>query len=833
MNTKKGKILTVMVCIVMCVTAFVVAGTMYVSAQFSDVWVDDDYPHNEDTDGDEFFRTIGAGINNVAISGTVHVYAGTYSSTTNGESFPLKIGKSITLQGEDRDTTIIDGNGSYDVIEVLSSDVTITGFEIKGGSPHLSAGIAIDGCDNIYITHNRLLHNYEGIRMSPESTGIHINDNIVRANDEHGILIFALPMTPIPCWNLEIKDNTIIGNRGDGIHASSRCYLDNTLIDGNVIEHNSNGIILRGGAYENTITDNRIAMNLKDGINIYDSSTNKIGFNKILENGGNGIVLSSFTAATETYVSKKTNDNSITCNDILRNGDNGIAFFSYNYGSYSLFNYVNDNTISHNRISDNDNHGIYFYSYADTCPACINDNKIYWNSIMINEKYGIYLELGPATHPNYIESNKFYRNNIAMNGRSPQAYDEASNHWDDDYPACGGLGGNWWSDYTGADEKHGHNQDQDGADGIGDTPYVIDIDSQDNYPYMGALIKDCKLSHFLKTSPIYAQNVFVAEDGGKTTSPVNWALSVTLPDQSHVRNAFLYLSFRDLDESENSVVFDGNDVGDPYNWRIGKCDQWSTARFDVTNLVPGSGSYTVRVDYNSGFTEVYGATLVVIYEVTGIIGAPKRVVFINDGCLRVSGGSETTTFAVDSTAKIIGAKLTTMVQSGSASLATDELLLNTNLLVRNPFDGSGGLEWDVDEFDVANKLAIPSRVTFVSGNDDYISDVAVLTINYRWWPPIINETVYLNYITQSVDVSKIRFVLNAVNEEWVKGSKWPKYAKDLIYWQKDTKYLINLNLNETGFVQKVDFRRRGNGTITEIPYNLAEQSLASLPPYEG
>jgi hypothetical protein len=71
-------------------------------------------------------------------------------------------------------------------------------------------------------------------------------------------------------------------------------------------------------------------------------------------------------------------------------------------------------------------------------------------------------------------------------------------------------------------------------------------------------------------------------------------------------------------------------------------------------------------------------------------------------------------------------------------------------------------------------------------------------------------------------------VHNAVNEEWVKSSKWPEQAKMLMYWQKKTKYLINLELNEFGHVQHVNFSRWGNETITEIPYGLAEQSLASL-----
>ena len=55
-----------------------------------------------------------------------------------------------------------------------------------------------------------------------------------------------------------------------------------------------------------------------------------------------------------------------------------------------------------------------------------------------------------------------------------------ANFWDNSYPS----GGNYWSDYTGVDLYWGPNQDQPGSDGIGDTPYIIDDDNQDNYPFM-------------------------------------------------------------------------------------------------------------------------------------------------------------------------------------------------------------------------------------------------------------------------------------------------------------------------------------------------------------
>ena len=89
---------------------------------------------------------------------------------------------------------------------------------------------------------------------------------------------------------------------------------------------------------------------------------------------------------------------------------------------------------------------------------------------------------------------------------------------------------------------------------------------------------------------------------------------------------------------------------------------------------------------------------------------------------------------------------------------------------------------------------------------------------------VINETKYLNSITQPIDVSKIRYKFIAVDEEW--AAKWTNL---LLYGQKETKYSIEIFLNKTGYVTRVDFERWGF-PITEIPYELAEQSLAKLPP---
>ena len=83
--------------------------------------------------------------------------------------------------------------------------------------------------------------------------------------------------------------------------------------------------------------------------------------------------------------------------------------------------------------------------------------------------------------PNPSPNNSIYHNNFINNGNQADAAEYSVNIWDNGYP----LGGNYWSDYTGIDEKSGPDQDQIGSDGIGDTPYIIDADNRDRYPLMG------------------------------------------------------------------------------------------------------------------------------------------------------------------------------------------------------------------------------------------------------------------------------------------------------------------------------------------------------------
>jgi len=99
-----------------------------------------------------------------------------------------------------------------------------------------------------------------------------------------------------------------------------------------------------------------------------------------------------------------------------------------------------------------------------------SNNLIFGNDLESSERYGIYMFL---SYENVIHHNDFRNTDQVQSVNS-------TNIWDDGYPS----GGNYWSDYTGSDHFSGPYQNQTGSDGIGDTPYIIDVSNRDRYPIL-------------------------------------------------------------------------------------------------------------------------------------------------------------------------------------------------------------------------------------------------------------------------------------------------------------------------------------------------------------
>ena len=185
-------------------------------------------------------------------------------------------------------------------------------------------------------------------------------------------------------------------------------------------------------------------------ITLHESSNIRILRNKITANKAHGIVVG-------WSLNNTISENSITNQGA---GNGGI-----------LLGWSSGNTIYKNDIMANAYIGIWL------SPS--SDNIIYENNLTANE---IGIDFGESSN------NIIYHNNFVNNVRqvhdaswdSPDIWDPSINTWDGGFPS----GGNYWSDYNGTDSHSGSYQNETGSDGIGDTPYNIDVDNRDNYPLM-------------------------------------------------------------------------------------------------------------------------------------------------------------------------------------------------------------------------------------------------------------------------------------------------------------------------------------------------------------
>jgi len=133
--------------------------------------------------------------------------------------------------------------------------------------------------------------------------------------------------------------------------------------------------------------------------------------------------------------------------------------------------------------------GTYLYTSNNTITDCAlsdnivgillsgDSNTITSNYIARNEE-GIFFGVNnPGDEPLNIilTHNSFVDNIVHFSGCFCEGYNttETVHTWDD------GEEGNYWSDYNGTDAD---------GDGIGDTPYVIDVQNRDRYPFMQLVV---------------------------------------------------------------------------------------------------------------------------------------------------------------------------------------------------------------------------------------------------------------------------------------------------------------------------------------------------------
>jgi len=190
----------------------------------------------------------------------------------------------ITLMGENKETTIIDGNHRGRNIDICSDGATITGFTLQNAEN----GIYITTNENTIIGNNILNHHHNGIYLrsnNEETTSSSFNrieNNFISGCEQDGIDIFVWQVSGAfsAGSNNMIINNTLTENHA-GIsigHESGK-----NLVYGNIVmSSHLNGIRISGNL--NQITMNHIENNGLYGIELYGPCFNTIQNNNILSN---------------------------------------------------------------------------------------------------------------------------------------------------------------------------------------------------------------------------------------------------------------------------------------------------------------------------------------------------------------------------------------------------------------------------------------------------------------------------------------------------------------------------------------------------------------------
>jgi len=210
-------------------------------------WIDEGYPVYVK------YLSIQRAIDDANQGETIHVASGIYYEQ-------LIVNKTISIVGEDRDTTVVDGEGLYTPLVIVSSGSMVDAFTFQncGWSTPFSH-VAIYG-DNNTVRNSRVVASNRpyGIYLFL-SNGSKIVNNVIEDGEEYGIFL---------------------QNSG------------NNIVSSNLIDRSKrHGIFVASNSNNNCITSNEIKKALNYGIDVFSSHNNVLSNNSISGCDGAGIYL--------------------------------------------------------------------------------------------------------------------------------------------------------------------------------------------------------------------------------------------------------------------------------------------------------------------------------------------------------------------------------------------------------------------------------------------------------------------------------------------------------------------------------------------------------------
>lgn len=184
-----------------------------------------------DDDGNADFRDIQQAVDYAINGDTIFVMNGTYFER-------VVVNKTISLIGENRERTIIEGNKTGTVVDLRSDNVTFQGFTVRNGD----AGINLVDVENLVVQNNNIESNRCGISLWRSQNNSILNNNVT--NNDLGTTVFESS-------NNTLCHNNFVNNAAQ-IHSENACNVwNNAYPSGGNYWSDYNGTDVLSGMYQN------------------------------------------------------------------------------------------------------------------------------------------------------------------------------------------------------------------------------------------------------------------------------------------------------------------------------------------------------------------------------------------------------------------------------------------------------------------------------------------------------------------------------------------------------------------------------------------------------
>jgi hypothetical protein len=208
----------------------------YCAPAAADLFVSPDgLPFNSGLSADEPIQSLFQAITMIQCSAatprTIHLAAGTYSSATTGEVYPLELKTGLTLSGSGMNNSILDADSAaYCLMAYEATDAEVHNCAITGAS---ACGFWVKGsqlmCSQMRLYNNRSKYNYAAGMHLQNDCDVALTDCRIDANEPQDAEMwqYGLVGGGIGCWSstLSLAGTTICNNVvedvGGGLYADN------------------------------------------------------------------------------------------------------------------------------------------------------------------------------------------------------------------------------------------------------------------------------------------------------------------------------------------------------------------------------------------------------------------------------------------------------------------------------------------------------------------------------------------------------------------------------------------------------------------------------------